>query len=214
MWGGIRLINGYSPIRPAGVAREFGSAIHGELAPWAGEFFPEWRGGANDLLARIGVDGVIVARELTVTPKPADEWELVHSSDEGRVYHRRGGPLGRIQSLTSDESRPNEEFARAAIDRVQDSRNQVTAEVSVPANGPPALVTFSRPYFPGYQAAVAGDALPVLAFRGLTPAIEIPAGMNGRLLLRYRPWWLLGGSITAITCAGLFLIGWILNLRR
>ena len=31
MWGGVPLINGYSPIRPSGVAREFGFAIHGEI---------------------------------------------------------------------------------------------------------------------------------------------------------------------------------------
>ena len=74
MWGGVRLINGYSPIRPAGVAREFDFAIHGEIAPWAGEYFPEWQGGPDGELARIGVDGIIVASELAVTPQPAAEW--------------------------------------------------------------------------------------------------------------------------------------------
>src|SRR5207249_10375240 len=33
MWAGLRFVNGYSPIRPAGVAREFASAIHGEADP-------------------------------------------------------------------------------------------------------------------------------------------------------------------------------------
>src|SRR5439155_309200 len=33
MWAGLRFVNGYSPIRPAGVAREFASAIHGEVDP-------------------------------------------------------------------------------------------------------------------------------------------------------------------------------------
>ncbi len=48
-----RLINGYSPIRPAGVAREFDFAIHGEIAPWAGEFFPGMAGWAR---RRIGAN--------------------------------------------------------------------------------------------------------------------------------------------------------------
>ncbi len=72
MWGGVRLINGYSPIRPAGVAREFEFAIHGEIAPWAGEYFPQWKGGPEDLLARLGVDGIIIAREMEITPQPVD----------------------------------------------------------------------------------------------------------------------------------------------
>src|SRR5207244_1008890 len=33
MWAGLRFINGYSPIRAAGVAREFGTSIHGEINP-------------------------------------------------------------------------------------------------------------------------------------------------------------------------------------
>src|SRR5262249_7431636 len=33
MWAGLHFINGYSPIRPAGVAREFATSIHGEINP-------------------------------------------------------------------------------------------------------------------------------------------------------------------------------------
>ncbi|MBA2242266.1 MAG: hypothetical protein H0W04_05180, partial [Chthoniobacterales bacterium] len=110
MWGGVRFINGYSPIRPAGVAREFDVAIHGELAPWSREYLLEWEAGAEGRLARLGVDGIIVATELDLKPLPATEWELVHSSEEGRVYHRRNAPLPRVQSLTADDSRPNEQF--------------------------------------------------------------------------------------------------------
>src|SRR5205823_5417613 len=33
LWAGVRFINGYSPIRPAGLAREFDAAIHGEIHP-------------------------------------------------------------------------------------------------------------------------------------------------------------------------------------
>src|SRR4029077_624801 len=31
MWAGLRFINGYSPIRAAGVARQFETSIHGEI---------------------------------------------------------------------------------------------------------------------------------------------------------------------------------------
>ena len=41
MWAGLRFINGYSPIRAAGVAREFETSIHGEINPDVGSPFTE-----------------------------------------------------------------------------------------------------------------------------------------------------------------------------
>src|SRR5204863_3550763 len=38
MWAGLRSINGYSPIRAAGVAREFTTSIHGEINPDVGTY--------------------------------------------------------------------------------------------------------------------------------------------------------------------------------
>ena len=90
MWGGIHLINGYSPILPSGVAREFAFAIHGELQDREGEYLVRSQAGPDGELARLGVDGIIVASELRFDPKPDSEWLLVYTSDEGRVFHRRG----------------------------------------------------------------------------------------------------------------------------
>ena len=90
MWAGLRFVNGYSPIRPAGVAREFASAIHGDVDPDLAQWFLQHQAGENGLLERIGIDGIIVAREFNFTPQPAGEWELATEADEGRVFHRRG----------------------------------------------------------------------------------------------------------------------------
>ncbi|PYJ66263.1 MAG: hypothetical protein DME76_17325, partial [Verrucomicrobia bacterium] len=38
MWAGLHFINGYSPIRAAGVAREFAASIHGEINPAVGSY--------------------------------------------------------------------------------------------------------------------------------------------------------------------------------
>src|SRR5439155_1442361 len=38
MWAGLHFINGYSPIRPTGVAREFATSIHGEINPDVGSY--------------------------------------------------------------------------------------------------------------------------------------------------------------------------------
>ena len=205
MWGGVHLINGYSPIRPAGVAREFGAAIHGEIDPGIADYLLEWQGGPEGRLAQLGVDGILVARQIDLVPKPESEWSLAFSSEEGRVYHRRGGPLPRVRSLPAIDSRPNEQFAPASIRVMEDSRNRVVAEVDVPAGERPAFVTISRPYFPGYRASVGSHRVEVNSYRGLMPALELPGGTSGRLILEYRPWWLTFGGALSFCCAAILL---------
>jgi hypothetical protein len=200
MWAGVPLINGYSPIRPSGVAREFAFAIHGEIRPDIGNNLLEHESGPNGNLARLGVDGIILAKEIPLDPKPDNDWELAVTTNEGRVFHRRAGPLPRVRSVTAIDSRPNEQFVAAEISGIINSRNGVQVELAVPAGGKPALLTISRPFFNGYRAEVGDRFLKVNSYRGLIPTIDVPAGVNGRLRMVYRPWWLLwGGAIAGLS---------------
>jgi hypothetical protein len=212
MWAGLRFINGYSPIRPAGVAREFATSIHGEINPEVGGNLLSHQAGKDGELALLGVDGVVVARELDLAPQPSSEWDLLVSTDEGRVFHRRGPPFARVRSISSIDSRPGEQFVTATISRIDDLRNRVEADVDVPKAGRPALITFSRPYFRGYEAQLGDRKLAVTSHRGLFPIVEIPAGAHGRLTLAYRPAWLIWGSATAIACTLVILLA--LTIRR
>ena len=99
MWAGLHFINGYSPVRPAGVAREFATSIHGEINPKVGSYLLNSQAGKDGELALLGVDGIVVARELDITPQPSSEWEQIVSTDEGRIFHRRGAPLARVRSV-------------------------------------------------------------------------------------------------------------------
>ncbi len=198
MLGQLRFVNGYSPILAGGVAREFKFAIHGEIDPDVGAYLLADRSGA---LEQLGIDGLVVAQEITTEPSPAD-WQLVFSNDEGRLFHRRGAPLMRVRSVNWIDSRPDEKFVTAAISRVSDSRNRVEADVDLPPNNGPALAVFSRPYFRGYEARLGKKQLPVTSYRGLIPVVELPAGSSGRLILTYRPWWLVYGGGLSILCAG------------
>src|SRR5205814_1638782 len=206
MWAGLRFINGYSPIRPAGVAREFYATIHGEIDPGTGDYLLNYQAGAGGELSRLGVDGIVVARELDIAPQPPSEWQLVVSTDEGRVFHRRGAPLARVRSVVSIDSRPNEQFVPATISRINDSRNRVEADVDVPSGDRSALLTFSRPYFRGYEARLGNQQLAVTSYRGLFPVIDVPAGVHGRLTLTYRPYWLKWGSEASVACALVFML--------
>jgi len=213
MWARLRFINGYSPIRVAGVAREFATSIHGEINPDVGTNLLNHQAGTDGLLALMGVDGVVVAREVDITPQPDSEWELAVSTDEGNVFHRRSAPFSRVRSVTSIDSRPNEQFVLATISRINDSRNFVNADIDIPAGDRPALLTFSRPYFRGYRAWLDDRKLAVTSYRGLFPVVEISAGAHGRLALIYRPVWLIWGSATAAVCVLIILLAFVLRGR-
>jgi len=213
MWAGLHFINGYSPIRPAGVAREFATSIHGEINPSVGSYLLSSQAGKDGELTLLGVDGIVVARELDITPQPASEWKSILTTDEGRVFHRSGVPFARVRSITSIDSRPGEQFTTATVSRIIDSRNRVEADVDVPKGDRPALVTFSRPYFRGYEARLGNRKLAVTSYRGLFPIIEVPAGVHGRLALIYRPAWLIWGSVVAAVCVLVVLVAFILKGR-
>jgi hypothetical protein len=206
MWAGLHFINGYSPIRPAGVAREFATSIHGEINPGVGSYLLSSQAGKDGELALLGVDGIVVARELDITPQPVSEWEAVLTTDEGRVFHRHGAPLARVRSVPSIDSRPGEQFATAAVSRINDLRNRAEADVEVPNGDRPALLAFSRPYFRGYEARLGNRKFAVMSYRGLFPIVELPAGAKGRFILVYRPAWLIWGSATAIACVLVILL--------
>jgi len=214
MWAGLRFINGYSPIRAAGVAREFATSIHGEINPDVGGNLLNHQAGRDGLLDLMGVDGIVVAQEESITPQPDSEWELVVSTDEGNVFHRRSAPFSRVRSVASIDSRPNDQFALATISQVNDSRNFVNTDIDVPAGGRSALLTFSRPYFRGYQAWLGDRKVSVTSYRGLFPVVEIPAGAHGRLALVYRPAWFIWGSATALACVLVMFLPFVLIDRR
>src|SRR5262249_29611957 len=180
-------------------------SIHGEINPDVGSHLLNHEAGRDGKLALMGVDGIIVAREVNITPQPSSEWELVVSTDEGNVFHRRSAPFPRVRSVTSIDSRPNDQFMLAAISRINDSRNFVRADIDIPAGDRSALLTFSRPYFRGYEARIGDQKLAITSYRGLFPTLEVPAGTHGRLMVAYRPTWLLwGGGLSAFS--GLFVL--------
>jgi hypothetical protein len=205
MWAGLHFVNGYSPIRPSGVARYFDFEIHGEFNIHVGEYFLLEKAGPDGELAQLGVDGIAIAREISTDPRPSSEWQLVTSNDEGRVFHRQSGPLARVRSVTAIDSRPNQQFAPAMVSRIENSRNRVEADVDVANVSRPALLTFSRPFFPGYEAWVGGRKLPVDSHRGLFPIVELPAGTHGRLVLAYCPSWLVYGGGLSLLCGAIWV---------
>src|SRR5260370_2580859 len=207
MWAGLHFINGYSPILAAGVAREFDFRIHGEINPHEAEYLVWNQSDSNGLLAKLGVDGLVVAGDSGIDPALGFDWEFVTSNEEAAVYHRVGAPFARVRSVEWIDSQPEIKFAPAAISEIDDSRNGVSLRVDIANEGAPALLIFSRPYFRGYQAKLGREKLVVDSYRGLFPTVQVPPGSHGRLVLTYRPRWLVYGGALSIVCAVVWLIG-------
>jgi hypothetical protein len=210
MWAGLRFVNGYSPVLAAGVAHDFDFRIHGEINQDVGDYLLQNQSGKAGILEQLGVDGLVIAQDLQVKPT-GDEWEQVFSNEEGRVFHHRGAPYAPVRAVTWIDTRPEEEFGRPNISEIHNARNEVHCDVQAAAELP-AVLTFSRPYFPGYKAWLDGKALVVQSYRGLIPMVEIPAGAHGRLTLAYRPAWLLYGGGIAIACAMIVVVSAILSM--
>jgi len=204
MWAGLRFVNGYSPILAAGVAREFKFFIHGEIDSDFGKYLLENQSGPGGILEQLGVDGIVIAREIAVEASP-ETWQLKFSGGDGRVFHRKGEPFAHVRSVEWIDTLPEKEFTSATISNINDSRNWVTVDADVPAGDASALLTFSRPYFPGYHARIGGQELRVDSYRGLFPMVEVPSGLHGKLTLVYRPQWLIIGGALSILSAMIFL---------
>jgi hypothetical protein len=159
-------------------------------------------------------------------------WRKVASLREGAVFHRVGAPSPRIRSVSSvkiarsdrqalewlvrrkntavplilkDRSTKQKEvqFAAAQTSVLQETRTQVTATVGSSSSSAESLIVFSRPLYPGYRATFNGKPLRVKALNLFLPAVQLPPGANGQLVLQYRPMSLVIGSIVSgITVLG------------
>jgi hypothetical protein len=206
MWGGVHLINGYTPVAPAGMTRLLDFGTHGNINPprVAEIVLPE--AGPDGLLAKLGIDGIIVAGDFALpSPLPAG-WQSVFRSWEGEVWHRDLA-LPHVRALNEDG------LGDATIVIVENSRQRVVANVTPADSSRPVRLVFSRAYFPGYKARVNGAVVPVNSLQGLAPTIELPAGTAGRVELIYRPRAVtLGGAISGLTAA--VALGAVAFLRR
>ncbi len=209
MFAGVHLVNGYSPVSPAGIGRLLDFGTHGNINPARVEEIVLPESGPDGLLAELGIDGIIVAWDFDFKlpgPLPA-EWQIVHKWSDGYVYHR-AAPRPHVRA------RRGEGFTSAEIHVVENSRHRVVADVSPTDSAGPIALLFSRPFFPGYKASLDGEQLPVTVYRGLIPTVEIPAGRSGRLEIVYRPMPLVvGGSVAAVS-AVLLIIAFVVTACR
>jgi hypothetical protein len=167
----------------------------------------------------------------------ANGWREVAKVKGGRVFHRDGPPSPRVRAvaqaeLTADRVQAGKRltshgqgplpsvlltdtqapgtisFAPARVKLVEDGRHRAVAEVVSEAGADEVLVVFSRPWFPGYQATCDGRPVPVEVYDLILPAVRLPAGTRGQVVLEYRPRsFVLGMRIAAAALAVVVFVG-------
>ncbi len=221
MYSNLRFVNGYSPMGPAALTLSFGFDHIG---------VPDrMRPGLEPILRRMAVDGLVVwPDDEDPAPLSLEEFERAASTPDFEVYLRRSRPTRAVQTVAEalriawpediwqrqrselpilerrGETAPGKvRFGSARLETVENERLRVTVDVDATGADRPVLVSFARPWFPGYRASVDGAAAEVMRLDSLMPAVEVPAGGTSRVTLRYLPWSLIVGLVlSAVSAAG------------
>lgn len=165
-------------------------------------------------------------------------WRTAGRMGTALVFRRLGSASPRVRSLERLMRRPGGEdwvvgnsrvpvpegfeVQHLAVARTRDLRETrlaASVEVEVPPGTEPGLVLFSRPWYPGYRARLEPDTggsigLTVQTVEGILPAVSLPPGARGRLVLEYRSPGLRYGMVVALSVAATLLVLTLMEMWR
>jgi hypothetical protein len=242
MYADLDFANGFSAMMPLGPTELMQFGHHGEINPWHASHLMRIESGEGGLLDLMAVDGLVMVNAFLGDQNALMNagWHPSGIVDGGTMFERNRGLSARVRSLpgtetvtTTDEviarvrahrdgpvalvllgkAPARETFAIARLENLRERRLDSRVTVDVPVDSQPALVMFSRPWLPGWKASLDGKDLPVEQVDLMMPAVRVPPGAHGELVLRYRPrslW--IGGALALVTL--LVAAGWLLIERR
>lgn len=226
MYHGLRFVNGYSPLTPRSLRDLFAIDVHGWIVGDSGRILSV-ETAPNALLHHMGVDGLVVPAVLLPAHRAVLEsrgWNIAGRVANAYVLHRqpaipqRAFASGRAVSVATehdiavvvrgrtktalpvvllqpDVSASAQQYGRRTILDVRESRTRT--ELTVQGTEGKGLIVFRRMWLPGWRAEMNGKRLRVLCADLVMPAVEIPPGAEGRLVLFYRPTSLILGTVLA-----------------
>jgi hypothetical protein len=238
---GLRMINGYSLMQPYGPLAHF--RIVGTGFVLDPKVLCHATRDGSGVLRRMAVDGLFLREDVEVNDPVVGDFDHVGSLAGFGVWHRRAGPSPLVQFQPLATVVPGLGEAAAAVPAAPpdecvvegrglhppahrrafapprglavESQGPARVAVDIDTSGCEAdtLVSFARPWLPGYRASLDGAPLAVLRMDLLMPAVIVPPDRRGRLELRYWPaslaqgisWCVIAGA-TAFAALGLTLL--------
>jgi hypothetical protein len=213
LYQGLTFVNGYSPLRFAGLSQLFGFGVSGAMSEEAAMRMLLREAGPDGLLQLLGVDGLVVIRNRTSLGRQG--WKMDGEWQTGRVWHRLARPSPRVRVLESVEwvsdpesvlrrltearhgpvpllveataPTPALALGRADVRIVRESRNGIEIAVDRADPDRSLAVAVSRPWYPGYVATLNGSPVPVYRLDLAIPVAILPPGASGTLDVEYRP---------------------------
>ena len=144
-----------------------------------------------------------VARAMTKV-----EWVKDASQIAVRIQQRGNEACTPILLATErDRAGKTTALQPVAISSIEESRLGVRCRVENPSMRCRGGVIFSRAWYPGYCASLDGKPLEVHVVNGLQPAVLLPPGAKGELLLRFAPSSVRYGLMIALFGSVLAIVG-------
>jgi hypothetical protein len=241
---GVPFVNGYSALAPKGSFWAFAFDLTGFQPPHVAARIWQVDAAPGGLLARLGVDGLVLTApsDAAQTRLEAYGWRLVAMEPGGQLWHRAGDPSPLVaaavglrhvpagdgaawgEALAAHDGRAavvglpkggEATFAPRALRLLWAGRNGLEVEV---AHGPaPALLRVARGWAPHWEARLGERPLAVLALDGMAPGVVVPAGLGGRVSMRFWPAGLGLGlqlCVATVVLAGVAAFFWGRRRRR
>jgi len=217
LYDGYTFVNGYSPLRFAGLSQLFGFGVSGAMSEDAAERVLRQELGPDGLLELLGVDGLVLigAESSTVSTPELRGWQRAAKWNSGEAWIRRDRPSRRVRVLQNAEwietsaeilqhlsqyrngplpllvhgRRPesSQSLGSARVRIARETRTRIEIDVSEADPERSILVAVSRPWYPGYVARLNGFDVPVQVLDMAIPVVLLPPGANGNLSLDFRP---------------------------
>jgi hypothetical protein len=200
---GNRQINGYSPLGHRFFREHFPIDDQGNFADSGAEQFaavdPSTGATWLELFRVDQVISLLGPRDEQLREELDGPWQRVDETEHTAVYQRPGYDLPGLVSHVD----PGVEAS--AVERDCPWRHSREC-VRVAAGDDEARVVFARLWFPGYSASLDGEPLEVRRHDGVLVAVDVPAGAEGVLEVRYRsPGFVPTSVLALVSLAGLVI---------
>lgn len=183
LWESGRTINGYSPITPRPYAEDLGLNIWSWMrSDRVGYLFRQ------DARSGLMLFELMRVNEFRVVQGTLSRvFEKARKGDWREEKKASGSFWKRIDARPSLPGTLSWYTPGISLRHHSASTAKESIEITQSDVAEDNLIVFARSWYPGYEAVLNSEPVPVIRYANLLAAVEIPAGSTGTLTLRFRP---------------------------